>query len=181
VIVQLPGFFRRFFRSFKETFGIDVDCYVLDDPQKTALSASAGWVKHSDYLAPATLLRVPFHEGDVEYRRSGIDREIRKSVKFQYGTAEQKHLLRLFMGTMRLLIDVSNAIIAAESDGVLPERYAKVAKQAHIILGASAKNGIKQLVYALAGYNPAPKKSYPHSSCTFRKKRVNMARISSEL
>ena len=45
--------------------------------------------------------------------------------------------------------------IAAEAKGKLSSpRYANIARQAHIIVGASAKAGIKQLVYALAGYNP---------------------------
>lgn len=30
--------------NFKEEFEIDVDCYVLDDEQKTPSSVSAGWV-----------------------------------------------------------------------------------------------------------------------------------------
>ena len=46
-----------------------------------------------------------------------------------------------------------DAIIAAEARGNF-QAYEKIAKQAHIIVGASAKNGIKDLVYALAGYNP---------------------------
>ena len=50
-----------------------------------------------------------------------------------------------------LLIDLSNGIIEAESIGILHQRYSKIARQAHVIVGASAKNGIKQLVYALAG------------------------------
>jgi hypothetical protein len=45
-------------------------------------------------------------------------------------------------------------IIAAESAGMLPPQYKKIAKQAHIIVGASAKSGIQGLVYRLAGYNP---------------------------
>ena len=51
-----------------------------------------------------------------------------------------------------LLIDICNAIIASEDK--LGARYAAVAKQAHLIVGASARLGIKQLVYALAGYDP---------------------------
>ena len=51
-----------------------------------------------------------------------------------------------------LLIDVCKAIVAAESAGRLNRQQTHVAKQAHIILGASAKAGIKGLVYALAGY-----------------------------
>jgi hypothetical protein len=36
----------------------------------------------------------------------------------------------------------------------LTKQYARLAKQAHIIVGASAKSGIQGLVYRLAGYNP---------------------------
>ena len=52
-----------------------------------------------------------------------------------------------------LLIDVCKAIAAAESEGKLNRQQVHVAKQAHIILGASAKAGIQGLVYALAGYD----------------------------
>lgn len=52
-----------------------------------------------------------------------------------------------------ILIDVCKSIIKAESDGALAINHNAV-KQAHIILSASAKAGIRGLVYALAGYNP---------------------------
>jgi hypothetical protein len=52
-------------------------------------------------------------------------------------------------------IDLCNAILAAKADGKLSGgRYDKMIEQAQIIVGASAKNGIRQLIYALAGYNP---------------------------
>lgn len=54
-----------------------------------------------------------------------------------------------------ILIDVCKAIVAAGADGKLLGRHANVAKQAHVILSASAKAGIKGLVYALSGYAPA--------------------------
>ena len=50
------------------------------------------------------------------------------------------------------MIDLCNAIVAVEDK--LGDRYAAVIKQAHLIVGASAKLGIRGLVYALAGYNP---------------------------
>jgi hypothetical protein len=53
-----------------------------------------------------------------------------------------------------ILIDVCKAIVQAEADGKLQKQQENLARQAHIILGASAKAGIKGLVYALAGYNP---------------------------
>src|SRR5207249_4876937 len=52
-----------------------------------------------------------------------------------------------------LLIDVCKAIVAAESDGKLLRSQEGIAKQARIILNASAKSGIKGLVYALSGYD----------------------------
>lgn len=51
-------------------------------------------------------------------------------------------------------VDICKAIIAAESEGKLLTRQANIARQAHLIIGASAKAGIKGLAYALAGYNP---------------------------
>jgi len=53
-----------------------------------------------------------------------------------------------------ILIDVCRQIILAESAGKLGKRHERIVRQAHIILNASAKSGIKQLVYALAGFNP---------------------------
>jgi P63C domain len=55
-----------------------------------------------------------------------------------------------------ILIDICNAILAANADGKLSSaRYVKMIEQARIITAASAKNGIRQLVYALAGYSPS--------------------------
>jgi hypothetical protein len=54
-----------------------------------------------------------------------------------------------------ILIDICKAIIEAESAGQLLARQANIARQAHLIVGASAKAGIKGLAYALAGYNPS--------------------------
>jgi hypothetical protein len=54
-----------------------------------------------------------------------------------------------------ILIDLCRAILDAKADGKLSGgRYDRMIAQAQIIIGASAKNGIRQLVYALAGYNP---------------------------
>jgi hypothetical protein len=53
-----------------------------------------------------------------------------------------------------ILIDICKMILAAQADGnALGKRHDNVVKQAQIILNASAKAGIKGLVYALAGYD----------------------------
>jgi P63C domain len=54
-----------------------------------------------------------------------------------------------------VLIDICKAIGAAKAAGKLSSgRYDKMVAQAQIIINASAKNGIRQLIYALSGYNP---------------------------
>ena len=52
-----------------------------------------------------------------------------------------------------MLIDLCNAIIEADNAGVLTKNQQGIAKQARIITSASAKSGIQELVYKLAGFN----------------------------
>ena len=52
-----------------------------------------------------------------------------------------------------LLIDVCNAILAANAAGDLRKHQENLVKQANVVVGASAKAGIQGLVYALVGYD----------------------------
>lgn len=52
-----------------------------------------------------------------------------------------------------LLIDICKALVMAQAQEKLRSSQANIAKQAQIILGASAKSGIQGLVYKLAGYD----------------------------
>ena len=84
-----------------------------------------------------------------------LHQKLSNPIRFQWGTGggEIPPTNDSWLSTLRFLVDVCKAIVAAESEGKLSKRQAKIAKQAHIILGASAKAGIKGLVYALAGYD----------------------------
>lgn len=70
-----------------------------------------------------------------------------------------------------ILIDICKSIIRSHEDGKLQKRHAAIAKQAHIIVSASAKAGIRGLVYALAGY----KRGVMKPTQAFRLKFVSMA------
>jgi hypothetical protein len=90
---------------------------------------------------------------------AGVGAELREKLanplKFQWGTGGAEIPPTTINGfDATLLVDVCKAIVDAEAEGKLGKPQLKTAKQAHIILGASAKAGIKGLVYALAGYNP---------------------------
>ena len=142
--------------SFKKEFGVDVDCYVIDDPNRTAVISQTGMARALGLSVRGSVFP-RFVASKAMSKVAGIELsgKLQKPLKFQWGTggAEQPpSIIHGFAAT--LLIDLCKAIIEAEAQGTLPGRYANVAKQSHIVIGASAKSGITGLVYALAGYNP---------------------------
>lgn len=81
--------------------------------------------------------------------------KIENPIKFQWGTGgAETRPTTVFGYDAGLLIDLCRAIAAAHAERRLGARYDNVAKHANIVIGASAKSGIKGLVYSLAGYNP---------------------------
>jgi P63C domain len=140
--------------SFKEEFGIDVDCYVLDDEQKTAVISQRGMGEALGLGQGGSRLPTFIRGGKIaDY----IGRELREKLEnplvFQ-GTAVGANPLPTVYGyDVTILIDLCKAIIQARAEGRLLQRQAHIAQQAQIIVSASAKSGIKQLVYALSGYD----------------------------
>jgi hypothetical protein len=83
-----------------------------------------------------------------------LTQKIENPLVFTWDSPASNNLHVLHHGhDVAILIDLCKAIIAAESDGVLQKRHDRIVQQAQTILGASAKAGIKNLVYALAGYD----------------------------
>jgi hypothetical protein len=140
--------------SFKEEFGTDVDCYVLDDEQKTAVISQTGMGQalglSSRGNAFPRFLSSKAMDGFVS---APLQEKIEQPLRFQWGTGSALPPVIVNGFDATLLVDVCKAIVAAEAKGKLNRQQTHVARQAHIILGASAKAGIKGLVYALAGYN----------------------------
>jgi hypothetical protein len=143
--------------NFQDEFGVDVDCYVLDDPQKTAVISLRGMAKALGLSENGSALyRFLATKAMSETVGVELSEKLAEPLKFQWGTggAESPPPNTVHGFDVTLLVDVCKAIVDAEARGKLGARQAKVVKQAHIIQGASAKAGIKGLVYALAGYSP---------------------------
>jgi hypothetical protein len=143
--------------TFRDAFGIDVECYVLDDLAKTAVISQTGMARALGL--PSTGGAFPrFFTGKAVGNSIGheVRQKIENPIKFHTVTSGIERDPRMVVHgfDVTLIIDLCKAIVAIEAEGKLYRRHRKVAAQAHIILGASAKAGIKQLVYALAGYNP---------------------------
>lgn len=144
--------------NFKKEFGIDVECYVLNDAQKTAVISQRGMAVALGFSTQGGGRFPKFINGKAISQYIGLElkEKLQNPLIFQGPTAVSESPIgkKIYGFDVTLLIDVSKAIVAAESDGKLSPNQAGIAKQAHIILSASAKAGIKGLVYALAGYDP---------------------------
>jgi hypothetical protein len=142
--------------NFREEFGIDVDCYVLNDSNKTAVINQRG-------MGEAIALgrygsRLPkFISGNVisQYVGHELKEKLQNPLIFQDLTPGTRTAaqIKLHGYDVAILIDLCKAILRAEADGKLLKSQEKIARQAQIIVSASAKAGIKGLVYALSGYD----------------------------
>jgi P63C domain len=143
--------------SFEREFGIDVDCYVLDDAGKTAVVSQTGLGSAFGFSPRGNALpRFLATQAMSGVVGAELGERLTNPLKFQWGSGGAgPPPINVHGFDATVLIDIANAIIAAEAEGKLSnDRYEGLIRQAHIIVGASAKSGIKYLVYALAGYSP---------------------------
>jgi hypothetical protein len=141
--------------SFKDDFGIDVDCYVLDDDQKTAVISQRGMGEALGLGEGGSRLPRFVGSGTISpYVGPELAEKLENPIVFQGPTMGPNTPPVVVHGyDVTILIDICKAVLQAESDDKLQKRHERIAQQARIIYGASAKNGIKQLVYALSGYD----------------------------
>lgn len=143
--------------SFKEEFGIDVECYVLNDERKTAVISQRGMGAALGFSSQGGGRFPRFISGKTIAPYIGLQlrEKLENPLIFQGPPAVSgSPIIDKINGfDVTLLIDVCRAITAAEADGKLLKSQEEIAKQAHIIINASAKAGIQGLVYALSGYD----------------------------
>lgn len=143
--------------NFKNEFGIDVDCYVLNDEHKTAVISQTGMAKALGLSSRGNAFpRFIATKAMQESVGADLRQKLNNPLSFQWGSGGADQPPTTINGfDTALLIDICQAIIAASAAKKLnTARYGRIIAQAQIILGASAKLGIKDLVYALAGYRP---------------------------
>jgi hypothetical protein len=146
--------------NFQKDFGIDIDCYVLDDPRKTPVISQRGMGQALGFSRRGSRLPVFVNSKTMaEHIGRDLRQKLENPLIFQPpGAAASSPLsasARANGYDATILIDLCNAILAAKAAGKLTrDRYDKMVEQARIITAASAKTGITQLIYALAGYDP---------------------------
>ena len=143
--------------NFKKEFGIDVECYVLNDEQKTAVVSQRGMgaALGLSETGGQAVTRLIGGERIAPYVGVELREKLAKPLVFQWSLSAAKQSSIITHGyDVTMLIDVCKAIIQADDEGRLLKRQQRIAKQARVIPNASAKAGIKGRVYALAGYDP---------------------------
>lgn len=140
--------------NFQEHFGIDVDCYVLDDAQKTAVISQSGMGKAVGLSVRGNAFpRFLASKAMADTLGAELRQKLTQPLKFQWSGPGAQPPTIIHGFDVTILIDVCKAIVRVENELNIQQKH--VATQAHVILGASAKAGIKNLVYALAGYSPS--------------------------
>lgn len=140
--------------NFKDEFGIDVECYVLNDEHKTAVISQRGMGTALGMGVGGSRLPTLVNSKRLSpYVGQELREKLEKPLVFQAfsGGPNSPPPSRVHGFDVTILVDICKAVLAAEADGQAVNPA--VARQAHIILSASAKAGIKGLVYALAGYD----------------------------
>jgi hypothetical protein len=137
--------------NFEQEFGFNVECYVIDDEQKTAVVSQGGI---------AAALGLPANRGTNFVRFLNGERMVGHATpelleKLDNPLIFQSQNATVYGYDVTILIDVCKAVISAGEDGRLAASQLELVRQARVIVGASAKAGIKGLVYALAGYDAA--------------------------
>lgn len=139
--------------NFKEEFGFDVECYVVDDEQKTAVISQRGMgVALGLGEGGSRLTRFLGTQRMAKFVGPEIIEKLSNPLFFKWSPVGQSELPSPGYGyDVTLLIDVCKAITRAAAAGI--SINPAVVAQANAIVGGSAKAGIKNLVYALAGYD----------------------------
>lgn len=142
--------------SFQNDFGVDVECYVLNDATRTAVISQTGMGRALG-LSPRgnALPRFLASNSMKDALGADLSEKVKNPFKFQWGTpgAPEGYLANIHGFDAAVLIELCQAIIKADKDGKLDPQQKKIATNAAIIVSASAKSGIRDLVYALAGYD----------------------------
>lgn len=144
--------------NFKDDFGFDAECYVLNDAKKTAVMSQRG-IAAALGLSTSSGMALKSLVGSKAIASSSVGSEIQERIDNPLIFKDDTVVGRLGQPRpvhgydVTLLIDICNAIVEARKAGTLVASQQRLADNAGILLVASAKSGIQNLVYKLAGYD----------------------------
>lgn len=140
--------------NFKDYFGVNAECYILDDQTKTPVVTKTDLAK---LLGIGELAQDIDRLLESPYMREHGDQELRAKMKkaFNFHYSRQcKNITNAQGYDITMIVDIGKALIDARDAGSLPDSRLASADTAQKIINASAQSGIRGLAYAVAGYEP---------------------------
>lgn len=152
-IVKNGGYRAIHKGNFAEVLGIDIPCYVLNDSRHTPVISQRGMGQALTLKGGGGSAFQRFLSGKTiaEYAGPDITKKALQPIVFKSNLDGPE--VAVFGFDVSLLIDVCNAIDRADRDNKLSPQQGNIVQAARVILSASAKLGIRELVYKLAGYD----------------------------
>jgi len=143
--------------NFNEEFGFDADCYVLDDERNTAVLSQRGMAAALGFTGKGgnNLIRFITGKGISPYIGSELREKIDHPIVFKREKGGSDGSVAPFSKgyDVTVLIDLCNAVVNADNNGAVIKSQEQIAKQVRVIISSSAKSGIQELVYKLAGFD----------------------------
>lgn len=152
-IVKNGGYKALYKGNFKEVFGFDIECYVLNDTNHTAVISQRGMAQALSLKGGGGTAFQRLLSGKILNTYIGPDIIEKATHPIVFKSNSDGPGVTVHGFDVTLLIDVCKAIETAASEDKLTANQANTIKASRLILAASAKLGIKELVYKLAGYN----------------------------
>lgn len=143
--------------NFLDEFGVDVECFVLNDSKKSAVISQRGMGAALGMGEGGSKLpRLVSTKSLTPYVGPALREKLENPLVFQGPSGGPGSAPPPVVNgyDVTVLTELCRAIARAAAEGSLASNQSRLANQANIILGASANAGITGLVYALAGYRP---------------------------
>lgn len=141
--------------NFQKDFGFDCDCYVLNDVKHTAVISKRGMATALGLSkSGSAIIRLVKGKSIVAVAGEDLIKKIDNPLIFNVNSPGENEPSYVAHGyDVTILIDICRAIIESREKRILTGQQKHIARQAQIIISASAKSGIQGLVYAITGYD----------------------------
>jgi hypothetical protein len=148
--------------NFKKEFGIDVECYVLDDEANTAVISQRGMAELLGFSEGGSKL-TRFLEGDriAPLVGPGLKEELENPIIFQgLKAGPDLNVAPAIHGYPGgALTRLCWVIVKADQSGILTRQQKHIAERASTIIQATSELGIRDLVYAISGFDSTKEKT----------------------
>lgn len=134
-----------------EIAGVNLECYVLDDAEKTRVITAGGagvGLGFHPASASARLINLVTSERVIPFINKDLVHQLQNPIKFKYPSS--KNIGSAYPAT--ILADICDAILAARKAGKLQSQQMHIASQAEILMRGFARVGIVALIDEVTGY-----------------------------